>query len=77
LPVERKVVQKVEQYYEILGKNIPIPTIILYGDLVGVEPLPDELKEGMEIARKQVKYFMNTCEKAMEKFIEICSIPSK
>jgi hypothetical protein len=75
LPVERSVVQKLEDYYQSIQneKSIQKPEIIIYGDLVGTDPLPDELKGGMEIARKQVKYFMDTCEIAMEKIINIIS----
>ena len=68
LPVERKVVAKVENYFQNIDNK---PKIILYGDIVGVEPLADELKGGMETARKQVDYFMNTRDKAMEAFIEL------
>ena len=70
LPVERKVVAKVEKYFQDIGDDKK-PKIILYGDIVGVEPLADELKGGMETARKQVNYFMNTKDKAMEAFIEL------
>ena len=77
LPVERKVVKKVEQYFQTFGNENYKSQIILYGDMVGIEALPDELKGGMETARKQVKYFMDTRKKAMEKIIEICSAPSK
>ena len=68
LPVERKVVAKVENYFQDIGDDKK-PKIILYGDIVGIEPLADELKGGMETARKQVNYFMNTRDKAMEAFI--------
>jgi hypothetical protein len=71
LPVERKVAQKVEKYQQTSGEKTPKPRIILYGDLVGIEPLRDTLKGGIETARKQIKYFMETKEKAMEKIIEI------
>ena len=70
LPVERKVVAKVENYFQDIGDDKK-PKIILYGDIVGIEPLADELKGGMETARKQVNYFMNTRDKAMEKIVDI------
>jgi tetrahydromethanopterin S-methyltransferase subunit G len=72
LPVERKVVQKVEKYYQTLGKEVNRPEIILYGDIVDIDPLPDELKGGIKTARKQVEYFMSTRKKAMEEFLELC-----
>jgi hypothetical protein len=71
LPVERKVAQKVEKYHQTSGEKTPTPRIVLYGDLVGTKSLPDTLKGGIETARKQVDYFMETKEKAMEKIIEI------
>ena len=71
LPVERKVAQKVEKYHKISEEKTPKPHIVLYGDLVGTEPLPDTLKGGIETARKQVDYFMETKDKAIEKIIEI------
>jgi hypothetical protein len=74
LPVERKVAQKVEKYHQTSGEETPTPRIVLYADLVGIEPLPDTLKGGIETARKQVDYFMETKEKAMKKIIEILNI---
>lgn len=70
LPVERTVVAKVEKYFQDIGDDNK-PKIILYGDIVGVEPLADELKGGIDTARKQVNYFMDTRNKAMEAFIEL------
>lgn len=71
LPVEREVVKKVEKYYQTLGNEVHRPRTILYGEMVGIESLPDELKGGIITARKQVKYFMDTRNKAMEKIVEI------
>ncbi len=65
LPVEMPVVNKVEKYYQTQEADIEIPQIILYGDLVGTDPLPDTLKGGMETARRQVEYFMETRERGM------------
>lgn len=77
LPVERSVVKKVEEYYlnlelEAQNKNsLSMPIIKLYGGLVGVEPLEDELKGGIETARKQVKYFMDTRHIAIKEILEL------
>ncbi len=71
LPVERTIVDKIHNAYQILGNDIVKPKIILYGDMVGIEPLPDELKGGLETARRQVDYFMSTCDKVMEKILDI------
>jgi len=77
LPVERRIVQKVEKHYQTLGNEVRKPQIILYGDIVDIEPLPDELKGGLKTARKQVKYFMDTREKAMEKIVEYFRAPNR
>ncbi|MCK4757110.1 MAG: hypothetical protein KAS67_01520 [Thermoplasmata archaeon] len=71
LPVEMPVMKKVEGYYQDHGLGGQIPRIIMYGDIVGIESLPDVLKGGMRTAREQVEYFMNTCEVAMERIVEI------
>ncbi len=77
LPVEKTVVQKVQDYYNNLESEtqnkeiIKRPIIKLYADLVGVEPLEDVLTGGMETARKQVKYFMDTRYKAIKEIIKI------
>jgi hypothetical protein len=70
LPLERKVLDRVVRYYLVRDNDIRKPKIILYGDLVGTEPLSDELKGGIKTAREQVNYFMNTRKIAMEKFSE-------
>jgi len=77
LPVEEQVAVKVQGYYERLGGKAPDgkmfekPMIKCYGNLVGIEPLEDELKGGMETARKQVKYFMDTRHKAIKEIINL------
>lgn len=82
LPVEKSIVQKVQDYYKNLKNttlnttsngdmNDVMPAINLYGDLVGVEPLKDDLKGGMDTARKQVKYFMDTRHKAINEIKNI------
>lgn len=69
LPVEKSVTKKVEDYYKNLQAQAPM--IRLYGDLVGVEPLKDELKGGIETARKQVNYFMDTRYEAMKEIVKL------
>jgi hypothetical protein len=78
LPVEKTVVKKVLAYYQDLesevqknGVDIDKPIIKIYGDIVGIEPLKDELKGGMKTARKQVKYFMDTRYKAFKEIINL------
>jgi hypothetical protein len=71
LPVEESVVGKVEDYYLPLpGKQ---PATRIYGNLTGVNPLKDELTGGIETAKKQVKYFMDTRDKAMEEILKLFS----
>jgi len=69
LPVERRIVDKIHNDYQILGGGIAKPKMILYGDLAGIEPLSDELKGGLETARRQVDYFLNTHEEVMESIL--------
>jgi hypothetical protein len=72
LPVENKVVKKVQDYYQNLRREkIAKPIIKLYGDLVGIEALKDELKGGMETARKQVRYFMDTRHTALKGIMDL------
>jgi len=78
LPVEKSVGQKVQDYYKnlkntTLNKNMKMPIIMIYGDLAGVEPLKDELKGGLDTARKQVKYFMDPRHKAIKEITNILS----
>jgi hypothetical protein len=67
LPVEESVVMKVEDHYKPFKDNKPIT--IMYGNLVGSNPLKDELTGGIETARKQVKYFMDTRDKAIKEIL--------
>jgi hypothetical protein len=69
LPIEENIARDVEDYYQPFKDNQPITEI--YGNLVGINPLKDELIGGIETARKQVKYFMDTREKAIEKIITL------
>ncbi len=71
LPVEESVVRKVEGYYEHSKDERPITRI--YGNLVGINPLNDELTGGMDTARKQVKYFMDTRKKAIKEILMLIS----
>ena len=71
IPVEESIAQKVEDYYQPFKDKKPITKI--YGNLVGIKPLKDELTGGTETARKQVKYFMDTREKAIDEIIRLLS----
>lgn len=71
LPVEPSVVRKIDEFYRPLQGRQP-PTIV-YGDLTGISPLNDELTGGLETARKQVRYFLDTREKAMDAIVELLS----
>ncbi len=54
MPVEESIAQKVEGYYQPFKYKKPVTRI--YGNLVGIKPLKDELTGGIETSRKQVKY---------------------
>ncbi len=69
LPLEENIAQQLEDYYQSSSDNQPLTKI--YGNLVGVVSLKDELVGGIETARKQVEYFMNTREKAMEEIMKL------
>jgi hypothetical protein len=78
LAVERTVVDKVLAFYHDLEGEaqtrhgtIDRPIIKIYGDMVGIEPLKDELKGGMKTARKQVEYFMGTRYKAFKEITDL------
>lgn len=71
LPVEESVVRKVDGYYENSKDEKPVTRI--YGDLVGINPLNDELTGGIDTARKQVKYFMDTRDKAIKEILMLIS----
>lgn len=78
LPVEKTVAEKVLKYYENFEnemqerrKIVDRPIIKIYGDIVCIEPLKDELKGGIETARRQVKYFVNTRYKAIEEITNL------
>jgi hypothetical protein len=69
LPLDESVARKIDNYYKSLKEDRPITRI--YGDLVGTGSLIDELTGGMETARKQVRYFMDTREKAMNEILKL------
>jgi len=74
LALDELVFKKLLVYYQNIEKSInnhEKPIIKVYGDLVGVEPLKDELKGGMKTARGQVEYFMDTRYKAIEEIINL------
>jgi hypothetical protein len=71
LPVEESVVRKVEDYYTPFEDEKPITRI--YGNLAGIDPLKDELTGGIDTARKQVKYFMDTRDKAIKEILMLLS----
>lgn len=69
LPMEENIAQQIEDYYQSFKDKQPLTET--YGNLVGINHLKDELTGGIETARKQVKYFMNTREKAIEEIIKL------
>jgi protein-tyrosine-phosphatase len=71
MPVEESVSGKLEDYYRLVPAGKPI--IKIYGDLAGSSPLKDELTGGLATARKQVKYFMDTREKAIKEIVSLLS----
>lgn len=71
LPVEENVGRKVEDYYTPLKDKKPITKI--YGELAGTNPLKDELTGGIETARKQVNYFMDTRDRAIKGILMLFS----
>jgi hypothetical protein len=71
LPVEESVVGKVEDYYASFIDKKPITRI--YGELAGINPLKDELIGGIETARKQVNYFMDTRDSAIKGILRLFS----
>lgn len=71
LPLEENINQEIEDYYQHFKDEKPMTKV--YGSLVGVEPLKDELLGGFKTAKKQVNYFMDTRETAIEKIVAILS----
>lgn len=69
IPIDKVVIPKLEEYYSSL--NVQMPKTVLYGDLVGKEQLVDELVGKMDLARKQVEYFLETRYKAIDKIREM------
>lgn len=75
LPLEENIAQDIENYYKSFRNHQPLTRI--YANLVGVKSLKDELDGGIETARKQVDYFMNTREKVMGEIIKLFEINQK
>ncbi len=67
LPVNNRECEKVEEAYR--RNDIPFPTIKTYGTLVGTQDLEDNLKGGLEEARRVVAYFMDTRRKAIDDIV--------
>ena len=45
----------------------------LFNINIGIDPLNDEFTGGMDTARKQVKYFMDTRDKAIKEILALIS----
>lgn len=71
LPIEENIAQDIDDYYQNIKDQQPLTKI--YGNLVGIAPLKDELTGGIRTAKKQVKYFMDTREKAINEIIKLIS----
>lgn len=71
LPVEESVFREVEDYYAPFKDKKPFTRI--YGELAGINPLKDELTGGIETARKQVNYFMDTRDRAIKETLMLFS----
>lgn len=67
LPVNIKECEKIREAYQRCG--IPHPEIKTYGTLVGTQDLEDNLKGGLEEARRVVAYFMDTRKKAIDEIV--------
>jgi hypothetical protein len=67
LPLEEAVMRKVDKYYEPFPHKKPM--VRIYGDLAGANTLNDELISGIETARKQVRYFMDTRDRVVERIV--------
>ena len=68
LPVNKAEGQKIGDAYK--RKGIPTPVITTYGTFVGVEDLEDNIKGGLEEARRVVAYFMDTRKKAIDIIVD-------
>jgi hypothetical protein len=52
IPVEESIAQKVEDYYQPFKDKKP--TTKIYGNLVGINPLKDELTGGMKLQKNKL-----------------------
>src|SRR3989344_403821 len=69
LPMVGKHIPKIEARYN--EKGITKPVIMTYGSLVGIDDLADNLQGGLAGAQVNVKYFMDTRKRAVEKMQEL------
>lgn len=69
LPVEESVAGKIDEYYGSINRRRP--ALKVYGDLAGMDPLNDELTGGMETARKQVRYFMDSRDRVIIEILKL------
>lgn len=69
LPVEESVAGRIDEYYGSAGCRRPAMRV--YGDLAGTCPLGDELTGGMETARRQVRYFMDSRDRVFGEIVKM------
>ncbi len=72
LPVDGDSARKVANYYSSIGEQMP--DIKLYAELIGTGQLLDELIGGMDLARKQLQYFLGTRYVAIERICKLLGI---
>ena len=69
LPMTAGGVKKVATRFDTAG--LEKPTIQTYGSFVGVEELVDDVKSGLDGARRKLTYFMDTRKKAVDNLLEL------